>query len=45
MARVYDVTTSVLSTLIRFAGGVSVGALGKHTEKPLELYEFENCPF
>jgi len=45
MNRALDVTTSFLATLARFGHGAFVGALGKRPEKPLELYEFESCPF
>ena len=45
MNRALDVTTSFLATLARFGHGAFVGAPGKRPEKPLELYEFESCPF
>jgi glutathione S-transferase len=45
MNRVLDVATSFGSTLARLGSGVSVGNPGKRPEKPLELYEFENCPY
>jgi glutathione S-transferase len=45
MNRTLDLTTSFLSTLARFGTGASTGALGPRPEKPLELYEFEGCPF
>ncbi len=45
MNRILDVATSVLSTVLRAGSGVSVGTLGRRPEKPLELYEFESCPF
>jgi len=45
MNRALDVTTSILATLARLGHGAAVGALGPRPEKPLELYEFEGCPF
>ena len=43
--RIVDVSTSVLSSLLRAFSGFRVTTLGKRPEKTLELYEFENCPF
>jgi glutathione S-transferase len=34
-----------VTTLVRGGLGLSVGALGERPERPLELYEFEGCPF
>jgi glutathione S-transferase len=45
MARIVDVSTSLLSSVIRAGSGFRVGTLGKRPEKTLELFEFENCPF
>jgi len=45
MNRALDVTTSLVATLARLGQGASVGPLGPRPEKPLELYEFESCPF
>src|SRR3989442_573430 len=45
MNRAFDLTTSLLSTFARFGHGASTGALGPRPERPLELYEFEGCPF
>jgi glutathione S-transferase len=45
MNRTVDVMTSYAASAARFGLGQYVGALGKRPEKPLELYEFENCPF
>ena len=45
MNRTLDVTTSFLSTLARFGTGAFLAPLGPRPEKPLELYEFEACPF
>ncbi len=45
MIRALDVATSVAATLSRLASGVGVGPRGPRPERPLELYEFEACPF
>ena len=45
MNRALDVATSLAATLARVGVGSSLGALGPRPEKPLELYEFEACPF
>jgi glutathione S-transferase len=45
MIRPLDVATSVLTTVGRLASGARVGALGKRPARPVELYEFEACPF
>ncbi len=45
MFRPLDVATSLAATLARGAAGLSVGTLGERPEKPLELYEFEACPY
>ena len=45
MNRTLDVATSVAATLTRLPSGLSVGTLGKRPEQPLQLYEFEGCPF
>jgi glutathione S-transferase len=45
MNRALDVTTSFLATLARLGQGAFVGSLGLRPAKPLELYEFEGCPF
>ena len=45
MNRLLDVGTSFAATLARLGSGISVGALGRRPERPLELYEFESCPF
>ena len=45
MNRALDVATSLAASLARAGVGMSVGALGPRPEKPLELYEFEACPF
>ena len=45
MFRALDVATSVAATIARLGVGVNTGALGPRPERPLELYEFEACPF
>ena len=45
MNRMLNVTTSVLATVARLGYAVRVGPLGLRPEKPLELYDFEACPF
>jgi glutathione S-transferase len=45
MVRALDVATSLGATLARVGTGAQVGALGARPERPLELYEFEACPF
>jgi glutathione S-transferase len=45
MNRTLDVATSFASTLARLGGGLRVEALGPRPEQPLEIYEFEACPF
>lgn len=45
MNRYLDIATSALGSLIRLGAGGQVGALGARPEKPLELYDFEGCPF
>jgi glutathione S-transferase len=43
--RALDVATSVAATLARLGNGAQIGSLGARPERPLELYEFEACPF
>jgi glutathione S-transferase len=43
--RIFEVSTSLLSSALRAGSGFRVATLGKRPEKALELYEFENCPF
>ena len=45
MNRALDVASSLGVTLGRFAHGVSVGRLGARPALPLQLYEFEGCPY
>lgn len=43
--RVLDVATSLAVSVARLGTGAAVGRLGPRPEKPLELYEFEACPY
>jgi glutathione S-transferase len=43
--RTLDVLTSYSVSVARLGAGLVVGPLGKRPEKPIELYEFEACPF
>ncbi len=45
MLRGLDVATSLAATLARLGSGMSVGQLGPRPAQPLELYEFEACPY
>jgi glutathione S-transferase len=45
MNRILDVASSFAATLARFPSGGWVGTLGTRPVQPLELYEFESCPF
>ena len=45
MNRTLDVATSLFATLARLGGGLRVERLGARPKKPLELYEFESCPY
>jgi glutathione S-transferase len=45
MNRALDVATSLAASVARGGIGTRVGPLGPRPEKPLELYEFEACPF
>lgn len=40
-----DLATSIAATVVRGFAGRSVGPLGARPDKPLEVYEFEQCPF
>ena len=40
-----DIVISVFTTIGRLGSGARVGTLGKRPARPLELYEFEACPF
>lgn len=41
----FDVATASVTTLIRGGLGMRVGELGPRPAEPLEIYEFEGCPF
>jgi glutathione S-transferase len=43
--RAIDLTLSTFATVVRLATGMNVGRLGPRPERPLELYEFEACPY
>jgi glutathione S-transferase len=46
MNRTFEVTTSWAASVLRGGAGLRVGARARRQpEKPLELYEFEACPF
>jgi glutathione S-transferase len=45
MGRTADVATSFLASTARLGAGMIARSGGKRPEKPLELYEFEACPF
>lgn len=45
MIRALDVGTSLASTIARLGAGLSVGEVGPRPHEPLELYEFEGCPY
>jgi glutathione S-transferase len=45
MLRALDVATSFAATLARLGSAVSVGSPGPRPEQPLDLYEFEACPY
>jgi glutathione S-transferase len=45
MGRILDVASAFAVSIVRLGAGLKVGPLGERPEKPLELYEFEACPF
>lgn len=45
MLRALDVATSFGASLARLGSGMAVGSLGRRPERPVELYEFEGCPY
>ncbi len=45
MLRALDVATSIAATLARLGSGASAGIPGPRPAQPLELYEFEACPY
>ncbi len=45
MNRILDIATSLVASGSRLFAGLRVEALGPRPERPLELYEFEGCPY
>ena len=45
MIRPLDLATSFAASVVRLGAGMEVGSLGARPPRPLELYEFEGCPF
>ncbi len=45
MSRTVDLLSSWAASTLALGGGYRVGPLGPRPEQPLELYEFEACPF
>ncbi|MFW6087111.1 MAG: glutathione S-transferase N-terminal domain-containing protein [Myxococcota bacterium] len=45
MNRSLDVSTSFAASLARIGGGLRVGRLGPRPERPIELWDFEACPY
>jgi glutathione S-transferase len=45
LIRALDVGSSLLASVARLGTGMAVGPLGPRPERPLELYEFEACPY
>ncbi|MFW5921181.1 MAG: glutathione S-transferase N-terminal domain-containing protein, partial [Polyangiales bacterium] len=45
MNRTFDVMTSWTASAARGGAGLRVRELGLRPEEPLELYEFEACPY
>lgn len=45
MNRILDVATSLLASGARLGHGMQVGALGRRPAQPLQLFEFEGCPY
>jgi glutathione S-transferase len=43
--RALDVATSIAASLVRLGSGLAVGVTGPRPDRPLELYEFESCPY
>ena len=43
--RLLDVATSYAASIARAGTGMQVGSLGARPTRPLELYEFEACPY
>ncbi|MFW6051285.1 MAG: glutathione S-transferase N-terminal domain-containing protein [Myxococcota bacterium] len=45
MMRSLDVATSLAASGLRLGGGLRVGRLGPRPEQPVELWDFEACPY
>lgn len=45
MHRILDVATSFAASASRLGGGLRVEAPGARPEQPVQLYEFEGCPY
>jgi len=45
MIRPLDVATSFAASVLRLGAGMGVGTVGPRPERPLELYDFEGCPY
>ena len=45
MIRALDVLSSFAASTARVGLGMEVGALGSRPARPLELYDFEGCPY
>ena len=45
MRRTLDVSSSIAATLARGAQGMRVRRIGRRPREPVQLYEFESCPF
>jgi len=45
MQRTLDVTTAWAASILRLGAGLTTHGARRQPEKPLELYEFEACPF
>jgi len=43
--RILDISTSLFATISRLGGGLRVESLGERPAQPLEVYEFEGCPY
>jgi glutathione S-transferase len=45
LPRLFDLATSMFTTVSRLGAGVQARRPARRPERPLELYEFEGCPF
>jgi glutathione S-transferase len=43
--RAFDIATSLMASVTRVGSGMQVGALGRRAARPLDLFDFEACPF